>query len=45
MRYIPLDKVLDSYQYASVPKSNSEILQQLNKLFTNFSMQSVLSGG
>lgn len=34
MHHIPPDKVLDWYQYAFVPESNGEVLQQLNKLFT-----------
>ena len=45
MHWTPPDKVLDWYEYAFVSELNSEVLQQLNKLFTSFSVQSVLSGG
>lgn len=45
MHHIPPDKVLDWYQGAFVPQSNGEVLQHLNKLFTSFSVQSLLSGG
>lgn len=39
MHHIPPDKMLDCYQYTFVPELNSEVLQQLNKLFTSFSLQ------
>jgi len=45
MHCIPPDKVLDWYQCVFVLESNGEVLQQLNKLFTSFSVQSVLSRG